>query len=160
MNDGDEDDVPVVPTTYTNQVLTVMRNEAKTALTTRKLNTEFLLIKNLILGVNSTGLTNYVYTYTYDPINLVNDYFFQLLNKIQTMFLGSTINYVINVSSNDEQSVFQNANHSAMEFNVNLLYTKDASSDSYLDLTRPLNVPNSVLTYNPITNLIKIDWFI
>ena len=149
-NDGDEDDVLIVPTVYTNEVLAVMQNDAKTALTTRKLNTEFLLIKNLILGANSTGAKNITYRYIYDQTNVVNDYFIQLLDKIKTMFTGSTINYVINVLSNDEQSVLQRVVQNDMAPNVNLLYTKDASSASYLELTHNLN--------DPIINLIKIDW--
>lgn len=136
----DTNDVPNEPTTYTNAALSLLRVKALDALTTRKLNSEFLLIKNQILGANSTGAKHithaYTYTYTYDPTNMVNDYFFQLLDKIQTMFPESTINYVINVQS-------------VMELNVNLLYTKDTSSAS-----------NPDLTYNPITNLIKIDWSI
>ena len=63
MADGDADDVPFADT-YNTKILSDMRLNAKTALTNRKLNTEFLLIKNLILGENSKGLTNITYSYS------------------------------------------------------------------------------------------------
>ena len=147
--------------TYNNAELDLMRRNARTALTNRKLNTEFLLIKNQILGANSRGSTSitYSYSYIYDPVIGANDYFIDLLDKIQTMFPESTINYVINVPS-IEPIVFQSAIQSSTDFNVNLLYTKDTISSPYLVLTIPLNTLNTDNTYHPFINLIKIDWII
>jgi hypothetical protein len=139
--------------TYTNTELSEMRRNARTALTNRKLNTEFLLIKNQILGANSRGLTSitYGYSYIYDPVIGANDYFIDLLDKIQTMFPESTINYVINYVIN----VVSDAEPSFLPFDVTLL---SSTKNTYSESTRSLNTPNADQKYNTFTNNITIDW--
>ena len=141
--------------TYTNTELSEMRRNARTALTNRKLNTEFLLIKNQILGANSRGLTSitYSYSYIYDPVTGANDYFIDLLDKIQTMFPESTINYVINYVIN----VVSDAEPSGLPFNGFGTPLSDTKR-TYLESTSPLNTLNDDQTYHPFTNNITIDW--
>jgi hypothetical protein len=85
--------------TYSNSDLLKERKKAINDLTTRKLNTELTNIKMKVLGANNTSNMTAIYDYNYDPLNSYNDYFLQLIYKVQCMFYESSISYSIDSSS-------------------------------------------------------------
>jgi hypothetical protein len=131
MNESNLNVVPQKPIIYNNIKLFEMRDTAKCALTNRKLNTEFLIIKNKILGANSEGTTNIIHDYTYDERNGTNNYVGLLLKKIKDMFPDSKI-----LDFKNSEIMFDNDNNT----NIDNIYKTHYIDGGYSKYTYCFNI--------------------
>lgn len=86
------------PESYSNSYLHGLKATRNISLTQRKLNSEFLNIKNLVMNANSSGQTSIKYIYNYINNASTKDYFVDLLTKIATFFPDSNISYILNTN--------------------------------------------------------------
>ncbi len=157
-------------------------------LTQRKLNTEFLIIKNLVLQANSSGESSILYTYNYIENNSINDYFVDLLVKLQIFFQDSKISYIKSIDDTSSnaimvQDIFTKA-EKILSVNIatyplnNILNkaleaVKQSNSDAMTHINSQSPISSGFEKFNGVTdsnlyeynkqkttiiNCIKIDW--
>jgi hypothetical protein len=125
------------PVSYTTTDLNAMRVNARTTLSTRKLNTDLNNIKIQILGANNTSpYKNIVYSYIFDQQNIANDYFIDLLKQVQNMFPSCIIKFIVNYNT---ERTYDAADH--VTFN-----TSD-TSDNYIAPTETTYINNIYISW-------------
>ena len=113
------------PVSYTTTDLNVMRVNARTTLSTRKLNTDLYNIKIQILGANNTSPNkNIVYSYIFDCQNIANDYFIDLLNQVKNMFPSCSIKFIVNY---DAERTYDAADYVIFDTNVNYVASTETN---------------------------------